>query len=149
MKQMTMIASVLIWIVTTAPSFAQGRGLNFENQATAKIGGDYRVSSIRKKGDDHFVVEFTSVHKTGKYDVLFLESDHLNVAVEEGKTLRLSAEILKEGKKKTEVSQVLLFLPHGETHVPVWLLSRNAPDKDLRGSRYIEMHAPTSDYLIL
>lgn len=123
--------------------------LKVENPAVAKIGGVYKVTKIQKNRDGHFVVEFTSLQKTGKFDVLVLESDHLHVAVEEGKELRLSAEVLKESPKRTEVAQVLLFLPHGDTHVPVWLLSRHAPDRDLRGSRYIEMHAPTSDYLIL
>lgn len=138
-----------LWATMTLSAVAAGAELKVETPAIAKIGGIYKVTRIQKKSDGHFVVEFTSSQKTGKFDVLVLESDHLHVAVEEGKELRLSAEVLKEGKQRTEVAQVLLFLPHGDTHVPVWLLSRNAPDRDLRGSRYIEMHAPTSDYLIL
>lgn len=138
-----------LWLVLGLAATALAQGLKIETPSVAKIGGVYKVTKIQKKGGDHFVVEFTSTQKTGKFDVLVLESDHLHVAVEEGKELRLSAEVLKEGKKRTEVAQVLVFLPHGATHVPVWLLSRNAPNRDLRGSRYIEMHAPTSDYLIL
>lgn len=143
-----LFCAICLFLAGPAPLLAQQR-LKIETPAVTKIGGLYKVTSIRKQADDHFVVEFTSTQKSGKYDVLVLESDHLHVAVEEGKELRLSAEVLKEGKNKTEVAQVLLFLPQGDTHVPIWLLSRHAPNSELRGSRYIEMHAPTSDYLIL
>ena len=112
-----------------------------------KVGGLYKVESIKKKGTSYFEVRFKSTNKTGKFDTLILESDHVHVGVAVGMTLRLSAEILKAKGDTAEISQVLLFFKRGDSTVPVWLLSRKG-NPGLRGARYLEMHAPTSDYVI-
>lgn len=114
-----------------------------------RVGGDYKVEKIEKVSDRTFVVEFHSVTATGKYDVLRLESDHVHVAVKVGQTLRLSAEILADKGREAEVSQVVLFLPNPQGHVPVWLLSNKVPAGELRGSKYLEMHSPLNDYVVM
>lgn len=145
---MRLILSLLSLLLVT-PAFAAGKQRPEVQDVAAKVGGNYKVSRIERLGPDHFVIEFTSTVKSGKHDLLVLESDHVNVAVTKGMELRLSAEVLREKKGATEVSQVLLFLPKSDTHVPVWLLSRHAKHQELRGSRYLEMHAPTSDFMVL
>jgi hypothetical protein len=114
-----------------------------------RVGGDYQVSEIDRIRDDEFKIVFKAVTQTGKYDTLVLVSDHVNMKVEKGQVLRLSAEVGKEDGATAEVTQVLLFLPNGNTHVPMWMLSKHFPGRELRGSRYIEMHSPTSDYIVL
>ena len=117
-------------------------------QEVEKVGGLYEVKQIERRPGDTFTIRFESVTKTGRYDALILESDHVHVGVELGAKVRLSAQILSETGATAEVAQVLVFLPVGQTHVPVWLLSRKAPHGDMRGTKYLEMHAPTSDYTV-
>lgn len=144
---MKLILSLLLALAV--PAFGGEAAQPDSQNVAVRVGGNYKVTSIERLAPDHFMIEFTSTAKTGKHDRLVLESDHVNVAVSKGMELRLSAEVLWEKKGVTEVSQVLLFLPKNDTHVPVWLLSRNAKNQELRSSRYLEMHAPTSDFMVL
>ncbi len=114
-----------------------------------RVGGDYKVTAVDKVRDGAFVLEFTSTAPSGKYDVLRLESDHVHVAVKVGQQIRLSAEILTEKGNSAEVSQMVIFLPSIQGHVPVWLLSNKAPAQDHPSSRYLEMHNPLNDYVIM
>jgi hypothetical protein len=114
-----------------------------------RVGGNYTVKSVEQKSGNVFLVKFTAENKSGNFDELELESDHVHVAVKVGRTLRLSAEVLKTTGPKAEISQVVLFFPNAEGHVPVWLMSNKFPDRDLKASKYLEMHAPINDYMIL
>jgi len=114
-----------------------------------RVGGDYTVSSIDKAGEGAFKIEFKAVTPSGRFDTLKLESDHVHVAVRVGQKIRLSAEILAEAGPSAEVSQLVLFLENPQGPVPVWLLSNKAPAGELRGSRYLEMHAPMNDYQVM
>mgnify|MGYP005724812265 CR=1 FL=1 len=69
--------------------------------------------------------------------------------MKKGEQLRLSAEILKVQGEAAEVAQVVLFLPSRAGRVPVWLLSNRVPHRELRSSKYLEMHVPLNDYIIL
>lgn len=140
---------LLFLLVISTPAFGRNASAFDGDDAAVRVGGNYKVTRVERLAPDHFRIEFTSSVKSGKHDRLILESDHVNVAVSKGMVLRLSAEVLRETKGATEVSQVLLFLPKNDTHVPVWLLSRNAKNQELRSSRYLEMHAPTSDFMVL
>ena len=117
-----------------------------------RVGGQYLVKSIDRldseTGDGPFVVIFESETPTGKYDLLRLESDHVHVGISPGQKLRLSAEILKADGKSAEVGQVLLFLPERSGPMPVWLLSRKNTHRDLNAAKFIEMHAPQSDFRV-
>lgn len=156
---MTFYFKVLIRCAVVITSFAgsgllfadtEGRVMKAKNsQQVSRIGGNYRVDSIRKIKENIYRITFESLEKTGKYDRLVLESDHVNIGVETGMNIRLSAEVLKEQGAQAEVSQVLLFFPAGDTHVPIWMLSRKVSPRPLRGSKFLEMHAPTSDYFVL
>jgi hypothetical protein len=114
-----------------------------------RVGGDYTVAAIERQDDRSFLVEFKAVTPSGRYDTLRLESDHVHVAVKVGQKLRLSAEIMGEKGPVAEVAQVVLFLQGNEGRVPVWLLSTKAPMHDLRATRYLEMHVPANDYLVM
>jgi hypothetical protein len=62
--------------------------------------------------------------------------------------------LLENQKVDSEVVdayQVLLFIPKREGEMPVWMLSKHEKGGrgDLNGARYLEMHAPQNDYLIL
>lgn len=114
-----------------------------------RVGGNYVVKSVEKKGDHSFIVNFAAETGSGSFDLLRLESDHVHVAVKVGRTIRLSAEILKTDGASAEISQVVLFFPNIEGHVPVWLISNKFPSRDLKASRYLDMHAPSNDYMIL
>ncbi|MDQ3233894.1 MAG: hypothetical protein M3Q07_18930 [Pseudobdellovibrionaceae bacterium] len=115
-----------------------------------RIGGLFRIARIEKLGDKDFRIKFESETKTGKHDKLILRSDHVHLAMQEGQVLRLSAEVLRDTSSELEVTQVLLFLPseHG-TAAPIWLLSSDHPNRDFRGARWLDMHAPQADYTIL
>jgi hypothetical protein len=41
-----------------------------------------------------------------------------------------------------------LFLPSAQGRVPVWMLSKKGSQFDLRGAKYLDMHAPVNDYIV-
>ena len=131
------------------PMAGQAKPVSAENSTAVKrIAGTYKVVSIHKKGTG-FVVEFESETKTGKYDKLLFESDYIHSGVREGNVMRISADLLQEDNGTAEIAQLVLFYPAQGSHVPVWMLSKKAVLKRLKGVNYLEMHAPTSDYLVL
>lgn len=118
-----------------------------------KVGGTYELIRARPLEDGGYEVVFHAegrdAENPGRFSRLVLYTDHLHAGFDTGDRLRLSAEIHKDHGDWAEVSQVLLFLPARDTTVPVWLLSRNVRFGGLHGARYLEMHAPTSDYIVL
>jgi len=114
-----------------------------------RVGGQFRLVSIERLGEKDFRIKFESEPKTGKHDYLVLRSDHLHLAMQEGQVLRLSAEVIRDRGSELEVTQVLLFLPSGQGTVPIWLLSSQHVPQEFRGARWLDMHAPQADYLIL
>ncbi|MEZ4742550.1 MAG: hypothetical protein R3B45_08895 [Bdellovibrionota bacterium] len=130
-------------------SLHKQNGTSFDNSSTLKrVGGNYVVREINRT-DNSVVVVFESVVKNGHADLIRLESDHIHIGIEEGQTLRISAEVSSSTDKEVDASQVLLFIPQAEGSVPVWLLSKEGRKKSLQGSSYLEMHDPRSDYAIL
>ncbi len=136
---------LVLFILVLVPMTAQADPVS----EPIKIGGSYEVTSIERRQDDFFEIIFKSVSPSGKFDELKLESDHVHFSVRKGQKIRLSAEVIKVDGPRAEVSQVLLFLPHVQGVTPVWMLSRKNSNRELRGSKYIDMHAPQSDYRIL
>lgn len=120
-----------------------------EDTKVEKVGGTYKVRSIVREPQNYFTIIFESSNPTGRFDILKLESDHVHFSLKEGDSIRLSAEVVKESKKEAEVGQVLLFVPDVQGYTPVWLLSRHSKFDDLKAGRYLEMHAPQSDFRIL
>ena len=128
------------------------REIRIEKSSPAKalrVGGSYKVSAIEKKADGLYHIEFTSLVRSGVFDRIVLVSDHVHVRVEKGAEIRISAEIAKGHGEWAEASQVLLFLPVGDTTQKIWMLSANSTFDRLNGSRYLEMHSPASDYSVL
>ncbi len=122
-----------------------------ENEKLLRIGGTYKVVKLQKRADSEFEIHFESAPPSGRYDRLVLHSDHIHMGLQEGQTLRLSAEVLKSSADELEVTQVLLFLSNPEYGTtPVWMLSsQHASGQELRASRWLDMHAPQADYIIL
>jgi len=121
-----------------------------ETQAKAvRVGGDYLITSIDHLDNDEFRIQFTAVTPTGKFDKLTLHSDHVHVAVRPGQKLRLSAEILSSTDASAEVAQMVIFVSNPQGPIPVWLLSNRAGPRDLNATKYLEMHSPLTDYIIM
>lgn len=120
-----------------------------EKKASLKVGGEYTVTKIDRSSSGLFLIEFKAMRPTGRFDVLKLESDHVHVGVKVGQSLRLSAEILAESGTTAEVSQLVMFLKGPNGKVPVWLLSHKSIGTDLRAIRYLEMHVPSNDYVVM
>ncbi len=115
-----------------------------------RIGGEFKIAKIKKLGDEDFEIAFESTVPSGKNDRLSLRTHHLHFGLTEGSRIRLSAEVKKASKDVLEVCQVLLFLPnesYGTT--PVWVLSSQYPVVELRGPKWLEMHAPQADFEIM
>jgi hypothetical protein len=146
------LALVISVLSTTALAQTTSEVVESASGDILRVGGDYTVTAIDKLGEKAFKVEFTSATPSGKFDTLYLESDHVHVAVKVGQKIRLSAEILAQKGAAADVAQVVVFLPSGigqTSHVPVWLLSNKAPPRDLRASKYLEMHVPATDFVVM
>jgi len=113
-----------------------------------RVGGTYVVSAIDRV-DAGFRVKFNAVAPSGNFDEITLDSPHVHVGVKVGQQLRISAEVIGGDLKVAEATQVLVFLPTQRGEVPVWMLSSKQNAGDLGGARYLEMHAPQTDYTIL
>ncbi len=138
MKKLLVLASLLLLGTQDNPS-----------AKLVRVGGEFKVKSIVKTKELGFVVTFVSTDRKAQVQKITLESSYLHVSVEEGKVLRLSAEVAAQQGNVVEARQILLFLPTPTSYLPVWLLSRSAPAlSDLKGARYIDMHAPQSDFML-
>jgi hypothetical protein len=115
-----------------------------------RIGGEFRIKSIEKLAEKDFRVVFESLTKTAKANQLVLRTNHIHFGLSEGEQIRLSAEVVGEGSDVLNVTQVLLFIPQ-ETYgmTPVWILSNQFPTGELRGAKWLEMHAPQADYQVM
>lgn len=114
-----------------------------------RVSGLYKLTQIEKNRGNEFILHFEAETKDGVHDLLVLKSEGLNVKIEEGQVLKLSAEVLTSPQKEHEITQVLVFLPSNEYGLsPVWLLSKTHETREIRGARYLEMHAPGSDYQV-
>ena len=152
MQLKTLIAALFVLACAGTASAQTSEVIKSENGNILRVGGDYTVTAIEKVGEMAFRVEFTADTKSGKFDVLRLDSDHVHVAVKVGQKIRLSAEIMSEKGTSAEVAQVVVFLPTSQgqqSHVPVWLLSNKAPPRDLRAAKYLEMHVPATDFVVM
>jgi hypothetical protein len=113
-----------------------------------RVGGNYKVESIKSASKGSFNVTFRAENQTGRFDVLRIRTDHLHVSVKEGETLKISASILKEKTNEAEIHQIVLFIPRPEGETPVWLLSSTQDAKHLEATQYLKMHAPQTDFLL-
>ena len=113
------------------------------------IAGDYKVAEIKSTSGGAFRVVFEAKEKSGKFDRLILDSDHVHVGVKPGSVLRISGEVAAVSDAGVvELKQVMVLLPSREGSMPVWMLSRKHPTKGLRGARYLQMHSPNADFLV-
>ena len=114
-----------------------------------KVSGRFLVTAIENNDDGTSNISFRSTLATGRFDILVIRRTHRHFKIEKGANYKISAEIVKEEGETGEASQLLVFLVANDSTAPVWLLSEKYAQKDLRGASYIEMHSPTSDYILL
>jgi hypothetical protein len=119
-----------------------------------RVGGDYRLAAISSKCSGRssgpcFKMTFSAIKKTGRFDELVLESNHVNFDVRKGDRLRLSAEIAVDRGRTAEVSQLVLFRDEMAGALPVWMLSRKHKAGPAPAARYLEMHVPQTDFRVL
>ncbi len=118
-------------------------------EGLARVSGLYRLTKMEKNPNQEFVLHFEAEAKDGVHDLLVLKSEGLNVKIKVGQVLKLSAEVLESSEKVHEMTQVLLYLPSSDYGLsPIWLLSKAHETREMRGARYLEMHAPGSDYQV-
>lgn len=141
------IFSLLLTAVSAQAADTQQQAVDQEK--ILRVGGDYVVASIDQEERGDFKVVFKADKPTGHYDTLVLESDHVHVAVKVGQKIRLSAEILSDKGAVAEVAQVVIFFEGQAGRVPVWMLSTKATNLDLRATKYLEMHAPANDFMVM
>lgn len=118
-----------------------------ESSKIERIGGNFKVETIKKLPSGAFVVEFKAAEGEPKFTHLRLESDNINSALSEGAVLRLSADVTQIRGRRAEVAQVVVFLPGVVGPTPVWMLSRKAPRLD-PPAKLLDLHAPVTDYAV-
>ena len=112
-----------------------------------RVGGDFTVTGIQQLKSGGFSVDFKASAGSPKFAKLHLESDHINAGLEEGATLRLSADVIGTSGDLAEIAQVVVFMPGRVGPTPVWMLSKKSPRLD-PPAKLLEMHAPSTDYVI-
>jgi hypothetical protein len=137
-------------MVSVAMSYmANGFAQDAIKEKAERVSGLYKLARIEKKVDNEYVLHFAAETKDGVHDLLVLNSEGLNVKIEEGQVIKLSAEVLSSSAKEHEITQVLLFMPSQEYGLtPIWMLSRKHETREIRGARWLEMHAPQADYQV-
>lgn len=141
-----MVKFALLIVLFSVTSFLQGEE---KSSFPVRIMGTYAINSVEKLAPKYFRIEFKSLHKTGQFDTLKLDADHVHLSLSEGSIMELRGEIIGLSDGVAELSQALVSIRLADRAVPVWLLSRHYLGRELRSARFLEMHAPTSDYLVL
>ena len=143
-------AITFILVLATLSLAASGFSQEVSKEKVERVSGQYKLDRIEKKVDNEYVLHFTAETKDGVHDQLVLNSEGLNVKIAEGQVVKLSAEVIASSAKEHEITQVLLFMPSHEYGLtPIWMLSRTHETREIRGARWLEMHAPQADYQVL
>ena len=121
---------------------------SFSDAKINRIGGTFLVKEIKRQHDGKFQIEFISPDPHSPYRKLILETEHVHIGIQEGATLRLSADVLAIKSGEAEVSQVVLFIPGRAGDNPVWMLSSRIPAGANPPAKLLEMHAPSTDYMV-
>lgn len=120
-----------------------------------RTGGDYFLSEVSNRCGAQrlsrrcYRIVFKSKVRTGRFDRLILDSDHMSSHLEVGSEVRLSAEIAVDKGEVAEISQVVIFAKKPDGTPPVWLLSGKHKAGPGPAARYLEMHSLQSDFSIL
>lgn len=112
-----------------------------------RIGGTFIVSSIKPLKDNLFRVTFVAKDGSPRFKTLVLESSHVHMAIAEGASLRLSADVIAISGSTAEVSQVVIFVPGRTGEIPIWMMSRRATVPN-PPAKLLEMHVPQTDYQV-
>jgi hypothetical protein len=141
MKRILIFSAVFMSLIWTAPGHASPA------PRLERIGGNFTVAKITRLPKGGFVVEFKASEGTPPVKTLRLESDHINAGLNEGDTLRLSADVVASSGDTAEVAQVVLYIPGKVGPTPVWMLSKGSKPMD-PPAKLIDLHAPSTDYAV-
>jgi len=78
---------------------------------------------------------------------VWLKTYHVHAGLILGRTYDIQA-FGKDRKEYFEAMQVLVFLKRKHGKSPVWMISKDKKGIDLRGSSFLKMHSPASDFII-
>ncbi len=146
MRKVFTFISLFAALALTPSAFSQ----EAQKNKLERVSGLYKLDRVEKKVDNEYVLHFTAETKDGVHDQLVLNSEGMNVKIAEGQVIKLSAEVIASSAKEHEITQVLIFMPSPEYGLtPVWMLSRTHETREIRGARWLEMHAPQADYQVL
>jgi hypothetical protein len=118
-----------------------------DKEGIERIGGNFTVTKVKKLAHGGFSVDFKASEGNPKISRLHLESDHINAGLQEGDTLRLSADVISRKGSTAEIGQVVVFMPGRTGPTPVWMISKRASKLE-PPAKLIEMHAPSTDYVV-
>lgn len=126
-------------------------GLAEEHQVN-RVKGLYKIAKITKFSERDFLTVFAYAGEVSASDDrpqdILLRTNHMHLALQEGETFEIAAEVAKKSKQGILAAQVMVNIETPTSKVPVWLLSSQYGTNDLRGARYIDMHAPVSDFMV-
>jgi predicted RNA-binding protein with TRAM domain len=141
------VASFLSFSMSSRADDSQTAKVSNDVVKVERVGGNFTVAKIQKLPSGGFSVDFKASEGSPKFARLHLESDHINAGLEEGETLRLSADVIGTNGDQAEIGQVVVFMPGRVGPTPVWMLSKKSPRLD-PPAKLLKMHAPSTDYAI-
>lgn len=113
--------------------------------SSKKISGTFKIIKVKKHSHQQNQIWFSNVDDSKIY---VLNSHYTNQNLREGSQYRMVAEVFEDRKGQHHIQRALVYLPFGETTVPIWILSKDSK-LNLNLDKYIRLHAPTTDYIVL
>lgn len=148
----TMMMAILL---LAAPSgFADGAKKRLNVETTKKSGhrqiikGKFTLDKILLEQDSKRQLWFKGRTARGKPLSLVLVSRYTHPKLRQGQSFQLAAEVGAMRKDYYLLNKALVYFSGGGTTIPVWILSDHA-SLSLDVEKYLKMHAPSSDYIVL
>lgn len=115
------------------------------------IKGKFKLAKILLEQDSKRQLWFEGRTAHGKALSLVLVSRYTHPDLRQGRSYQLAAEVGAKRPDYLLLNKALVFFPGssgGGTTIPVWIMADHA-NLSLDVEKYLKMHAPTSDYLVM
>lgn len=112
------------------------------------IKGKFKLESILTEKDNKNQLWFKGRTAHGKPLSLVLVSRYTHPRLRAGESYQLAAEVGATHKDYHVLNKALVYFSGGGTTIPVWIMADHA-SLSLDVEKYLKMHAPSSDYLVL
>lgn len=112
------------------------------------IKGKFKLESILTEKDNKKQLWFKGRTAHGKPLSLVLVSRYTHPRLRAGESYQLAAEVGATKKDYHVLNKALVYFSGGGTTIPVWIMADHA-SLSLDVEKYLKMHAPSSDYLVL